>query len=186
MKHLPSQVHPAETGKTVEQPEGLLWCRARVGDQFSGFRVYMALGICLYWEAGMLEPAGGMATRWGERWMGGGCIISLFLTLVSKQKTLSFVLLKIQDYFEQRKQIKNGHHNILLISFKKLIRLQRHSTERVHGPLPWMDAENPHVNQLVIAESVWEAGTCLKQKTNIPALDLCTMHSLSIYSFPHV
>lgn len=85
---------------------------------------------------------------------GGGCIISLFLTLVSKQKTLSFVLLKIQDYFEQRKQIKNGHHNILLISFKKLIRLQRHSTERVHGPLPWMDAENPHVNQLVIAESV--------------------------------
>lgn len=143
----------------------------------------MALGICLYWEAGMLEPAGGMTARWGERWM-GGCIMSLFLTLVSQQKTLSFVLLTIQDYIEQCKQIKNGHHNILLISFKKLIRLQRHSTERVHGPLPWMDAENPHVNQLVIAESVWEAGTGLKQMTNIPALDLCTMHALSIYSLP--
>lgn len=152
MKHLPSEVHPAETGQRVVQPGGCCGAEQGWGTSFRASEcTWPWESVCTgrqgcwnqlkVWQPG--EGRGG----WGGR------IISLFLTLVSKQKTVSFVL-KIQDYFEQRKQIKNGHHNILLISFKKLIRLQRHSTERVHGPLPWMDAENPHVNQLVIAESV--------------------------------
>ena len=109
------------------------------------------------WEAGTLESNRDMTIGLGER---QGCVSSVSY-FSFKTETLILVLFIIPDNFEPCcKLIKNGflgHNDILPINCKNLIRLQRHScdsTECVHGPLPWTDAENSHVNQFEIDESM--------------------------------
>lgn len=175
------------------QFRGRLWCKER------GQGTSFWASECRWpWEPVYTEVTGrqgcwSQLVAWRlDEGRGDRHVSFLFFSLqfLSKSFDFCFFFFKIPDYFEQCcEQIKDaflGHNNILLISFKKLIRLQRHSTERVHGPLPWIEAENPHVNQPVIDESVRDAGACLKQMSNIPELGIYTVHSLSIYSFPHV
>lgn len=175
------------------QFRGRLWCKER------GQGTSFWASECRWpWEPVYTEVTGRQGcwrqlAAWRlDEGRGDRHVSFLFFSLQFLSKSFDFCsfFFKIPDYFEQCcEQIKDaflGHNNILLISFKKLIRLQRHSTERVHGPLPWIEAENPHVNQPVIDESVRDAGACLKQMSNIPELGIYTVHSLSIYSFPHV